>query len=126
MSMLDKLAGIDARYDELERLMGNPAIMQDYTKVGELNKERSGLEDIVKAYHSYLKQAEDLVGACELLKETDDAEMREMAELEIAELESSTENTLEQLKLMLLPKDPRDGKNAIVEIRAGAGGDVEG
>jgi peptide chain release factor 1 len=126
MSMLDKLASIDARYDELERLMGDPAIMQDYTKVAELNKERSGLEIIVKTYRDYLKQADDLLGARELLKESTDAEMRKMAELEIAELENSTEQTLAQLKLLLLPKDPRDGKSAIVEIRAGAGGDEAG
>ena len=126
MSMLDKLAGIEARYNEIERLMGDPTIAQDYEKVGELNKERSGIEDIVKAYQDYIKQVADLKGARELLKETDDAEMREMAELEIEELEASTEAMLEQLKLMLLPQDPRDGKNAIVEIRAGAGGDEAG
>jgi peptide chain release factor 1 len=126
MSMLDKLAGIDARYDEIERLMGDPTIMQDYSKVAELNKERSGLEDMVKAYRTYLKQAEDLNGARELLKESDDEEIREMAEMEVETLESSVEQILEEIKLMLLPKDPRDGKSAIVEIRAGAGGDEAG
>ncbi|MDQ7027403.1 MAG: peptide chain release factor 1 [Anaerolineae bacterium] len=124
--MLDKLAGIDARYDEIEQLMGDPSIAQDYEKVAELNKERSGLETIVKTYRNYIKQAEDLDGARELLKEADDAEMREMAALEIEELESSTQEMLETLKFMLLPKDPRDGKNAIMEIRAGAGGDEAG
>ena len=124
--MLDKLAGIEARYQELERLMGDPEIAMDYERVGELNKERSHLEDIVKAYQLYLKQQEELDGAKELLDETDDAEMREMAELEIAELEESNEKLYEELKLMLLPKDPRDGKNAIIEIRKGAGGDEAG
>lgn len=124
--MLDKLAGIEARYHELERLMGDPEIAMDYERVGELNKERSHLEEIVKSYQRYLKLAEDLEGAKELLNETEDDEMREMAHMEIEELEQSTEKLYEEIKLMLLPKDPRDGKNAIVEIRAGAGGDEAG
>lgn len=124
--MLEKLAGIAARYDEIERLMSEPSIANDYTKVGELNKERSQIEPIVQAYHRYQKQMSDLKGARELLKEADDAEMREMAQMEVDELEASSEKLLAEMKAMLLPKDPRDGKNAIVEIRAGAGGDEAG
>jgi peptide chain release factor 1 len=124
--MLEKLAGIDARYDEIDRLMSDPTVANDYTRIAELNKERSEIEDIVQAYRQYKKQQADLQGARALLKETDDDEMREMAEMEIEELESSTESLLESLKVMLLPKDLRDGKNAIVEIRAGAGGDEAG
>ncbi len=124
--MLDKLAGIAARYEEIERLMGDPEIMQDYERIAQLNKERSELQEVVAGYEQYRKQISDLQGAKELLKETDDPEMREMAQLEIEELEASNAELLEKLKLLLLPKDPRDGKNAIVEIRAGAGGDEAG
>ncbi|MCA9912458.1 MAG: peptide chain release factor 1, partial [Anaerolineae bacterium] len=124
--MLDKLAGIAARYAEIERLMGDPAVMQDYERIAQLNKERSELQDVVTGYEQYRKQISDLKGAKELLREADDPEMREMAQLEVEELEVSNAELLERLKLMLLPKDPRDGKNAIVEIRAGAGGDEAG
>lgn len=125
--MLEKLAGIEARYNEIEQMMGDPEIASDYEQVAKLNKERSDLTEIVSTFRNYTKQAADLKGARELLKEAaNDPEMREMAEMEIAELEESTAELLEQMKIMLLPKDPRDGKNAIVEIRAGAGGDEAG
>lgn len=124
--MLDKLAGIATRYDEIERMMGDPEIASDYVRVGELNKERTELQPIIADYKVYLKQQEELEGAQELLRESDDEEMREMAELEITELRDAQEALFEKLKFMLLPKDPRDGKNAIIEIRAGAGGDEAG
>jgi peptide chain release factor 1 len=125
--MLEKLAGIEARYNEIEAMMGEPEIASDYEQVAKLNKERSDLQAIVDAYRNYSKQAADLEDARELLKESDDdPEMREMAEMEVAELEESTAKHLENMKVMLLPKDARDGKNAIVEIRAGAGGDEAG
>jgi peptide chain release factor 1 len=124
--MLEKLAGIDARYEEIERLMSDPAVANDYTRVAELNKERSELEDIVSAYRRYKKQLADLESAQALLQDSDDDEMRDMAQMEIDELEGATEQLLQDMKVLLLPKDPRDGKNAIVEIRAGAGGDEAG
>ncbi|MEO1288446.1 MAG: peptide chain release factor 1 [Chloroflexota bacterium] len=124
--MLEKLAGIAARYDEIEHMMGDTEIASDYERIGELNKERTELQPIVNSYNTYIKQQEELEGARELLSETDDDEMREMAELEVAELEEAQETLYEKLKFMLLPKDPRDGKNAIIEIRAGAGGDEAG
>lgn len=121
--MLDKLAGIESRYNEIEALMGDPTVAQDYEQVAKLNKERSDLQEIVRTFRAYKKKAEELEGARELLRDPD---MREMAQVEVEELEATTEQMLEDLKLMLLPKDPRDGKNAIVEIRAGAGGDEAG
>jgi len=124
--MLEKLAGIEARYNELERLMGDPDIAQDYQHVAELAKERSGLADIVDKFRQYQQQARELDDAQDLLKEADDPDMREMAQMEIDDLRQSNEQLLEELKMLLLPKDPRDGKDAIVEIRAGAGGDEAG
>ena len=124
--MLEKLAEVESRYLELESLMGDPAIATDYERVAELAKERASLQNIVDAYRQYQRGAAELDDARELLQAADDAEMRQLASDEIAELEASNANLLEKLRLMLLPKDPRDNKNVIVEIRAGAGGDEAG
>ena len=124
--MLEKLAEVESRYHELERLLGDPAIATDYEQVAELAKERASLQDIVDAYRQYQRGAAELDEARELLQEADDAEMRELAAEEVAELEASNAELLEKLRLMLLPRDPRDSKNVIVEIRAGAGGDEAG
>ena len=124
--MLEKLAEVESRYRELEALMGDPSIATDYERVAELAKERASLGAIVDAYRLYRKQARELDEARELLQAADDADMRQMAGEEVAELEASTAELLESMRLMLLPKDPRDSKNVIVEIRAGAGGDEAG
>ncbi|MCY4539574.1 MAG: peptide chain release factor 1 [Chloroflexi bacterium] len=124
--MLEKLAEVENRYREIESLMSDPAIATDYERVAELAKERSSLQDVVDAYRAYQKQAKELDEAKDLLASADDAELRELASLEIAELETSSTDLLEQLRVMLLPTDLRDGKNVIVEIRAGAGGDEAG
>ena len=124
--MLEKLAEVESRYLELEGLMGDPEIATDYERVAELAKERASLQDIVNAYRQYQRGAAELDDARELLHAADDADMRELAGDEIAELEASNANLLEKLRRLLLPKDPRDNKNVIVEIRAGAGGDEAG
>lgn len=124
--MLEKLAEVESRYIELEALMGDPSIAMDYEKVAELAIERSSLQTIVDTYRQYQKQAQDLEGTRELLQTTDDQEMREMAQEEVIELEASNAALLEALRVMLLPNDPRDSRNVIVEIRAGAGGDEAG
>lgn len=121
--MFDKLADIEARYDELERLMGEYAT--DYEKVTEYAQERVTMEDIVNAYRAYTAQQEELEGAREMARE-DDSELRAMAEEEITRLEASIEKLAQKMKTLLLPKDLRDDKNVIVEIRAGAGGDEAG
>jgi peptide chain release factor 1 len=124
--MLDKLAGIEARYDELGRLMADPDNIADYVKMAQYAKERSGLEDIMQAFRSYKQQHEELEGARQMSDEEDDPDLRAMAEEEIGTLLESLEALEEQIKLLLLPKDPRDDKNVIIEIRAGAGGDEAG
>ncbi len=120
--MLDKLAGIEARYNELETLMADPANIADYEKVVKLSKERSDLQEIVDSYRDYVSRQEQLRDAREMLQD-DDPEMRELAQSEIPELESSLVELEDRLKSLLLPKDPRDEKNVIMEIRAGAGGE---
>jgi len=121
--MFDKLASIEARYQELENLLADPDVTADYEKVVAYSKERAGIEDMVAAYRRYQSMQDDLQGAREMLREESDAEMRELARAEVDELESSLETLAEELKMMMLPKDPRDEKNVIMEIRAGAGGD---
>ena len=124
--MLEKLAEVESRYDEIESLLADPSVAIDFERVAELAKERSSLQTIVDVYRQYQKQAQDLDGAKELLQSADDPELREMAQDEVADLETSSTALLEELRVMLLPKDPRDSKNVIVEIRAGAGGDEAG
>ena len=124
--MLDKLAGIETRYQELEQLISDPEVVADYTRVVEYSKERASLEDIVTAYRTYRDQMQELDDAREMLNDEEDPELLAMAEEEITSLRSSLDELEAQLTIMLLPKDPRDDKNVIVEIRAGAGGDEAG
>ncbi|MCK6578490.1 MAG: peptide chain release factor 1 [Anaerolineae bacterium] len=124
--MYDKLIAIEARYNELERLMGDPAIMNDYELIAEYNKERSNLAEIVEAYQRYRRESDELDGARAMLDSEKDADLREMALEEVTRLQESIDALGGQLKVMLLPKDPRDDKNVIMEIRAGAGGDEAG
>ena len=124
--MLEKLAGIETRYDELERLISDPDVMMDYAKVAEYSKERSGLEEIVEQYRIYKQQLQQLAEAKQMLDEESDPELNAMAKEEVVSLTESSEALKEKLVVLLLPKDPRDSKNVIVEIRAGAGGDEAG
>ena len=124
--MMNKLAGIEARYDELERLMGDPEVAQDYEKVAQYNKERSDLNEIVTMFRDYRAKSEAMEEARDILQTEKDADMRELAQAEIDELKDELPDMEDKLRLLLLPKDPRDDKNVIIEIRAGAGGDEAG
>jgi peptide chain release factor 1 len=124
--MLDKLASIEARFIELERLMGDPQIANDYERITEYAKERAALEEIVTAYRAYRRDSEQLDEARAMLENERDADLRAMAHEEIARLEPAIAEEEAALRVMLLPKDPRDDKNVIMEIRAGAGGDEAG
>lgn len=121
--MLEKLAGLVERYNELERLISDPDNVSDYTKIAELSKERASLSDVVDVYQDYSHQLQQLEDAKKLLAEESDPELNAMALEEVSELTSSTEALFERLKLLLLPKDIRDEKNVIMEIRPGAGGE---
>jgi peptide chain release factor 1 len=124
--MLDKLVSIEARYEELERLMSDPAVLSDYSKIAEYSKERTGLSEIVDTYRDYKRQVTQLEDARALREAESDPDLLAMADEEIAELEGSIPSLEERLKILLIPKDPRDDKNVIMEIRAGAGGDEAG
>ncbi|MBZ0276464.1 MAG: PCRF domain-containing protein, partial [Anaerolineae bacterium] len=121
--MLEKLASIAARYDELERLIADPALINDYQKITEYSKERAGLDEIIEHYRRYQREVQELEEARLMVDAEDDAELRTMAQEEVTRLETSMTDLLDKLKTLLLPKDPRDDKNVIMEIRAGAGGD---
>lgn len=124
--MLEKLAGIETRYDELERLIADPEVVMDYSKVAEYSKERASLEEIVQNFREYRRQLQQLEDAKSMLAEESDPELSAMAKEEVNTLTTSSEQLYEKLKILLVPKDPRDDKNVIMEIRAGAGGDEAG
>ncbi|MEO8610188.1 MAG: peptide chain release factor 1 [Chloroflexota bacterium] len=121
--MLEKVAAIEERYNELERLISDPAVMNDYTKIGEYSKERASLSELVENYRNYTRQLQELDEAKKMLDEESDPELSAMAHEEVTALNASTEALYNKLVLLLLPKDPRDDKNVIMEIRGGAGGD---
>jgi peptide chain release factor 1 len=119
--MLDKLTGIEDRYAELDRLLME--VGNDYQRAGELNKERIELETIVEKARGYRQALKRLEEARVILQSEQDEDLRSLAELEIRELEPQISRLEGELKALLVPKDPRDEKSVIVEIRAGTGGD---
>ncbi len=121
--MLKKLAQIEENYEELNHQLSLPDVTSDISAYTKLMKQHASLGEIVSKYREVKKMNEELVGAKELVAETEDAEMRELAELEIEEIEENLEKAEENLKFLLIPKDPNDEKNVILEIRAGTGGD---
>ena len=122
--MLERLAEIERNYEDLTAQISSPEIMSDMSTYAKTMKQHRVLEEIVVKYRDVKRMNEELAGAKELLDAAgDDAEMREMAQMEIAELETNLTKTDEDLKFLLLPKDPNDEKNVILEIRAGTGGD---
>jgi peptide chain release factor 1 len=121
--MLEKLVQLERSYDELTEQLQSPDIMSDMKVYTKLMKQHRSLTEIVDKYREVKKMKEDLEGARELAEAVDDEEMREMAQLEVAELEEKYPVAEEELKVLLLPKDPNDEKNVILEIRAGTGGD---
>ncbi|RCW77451.1 peptide chain release factor 1 [Saliterribacillus persicus] len=121
--MLDRLESLEMRYDKLNELLSDPDVINDNKKLREYSKEQSDLADIVAAYREYRQVNEELKDAKEMLNEDLDADMREMTKMEIDELADSKKELEERLKVLLLPKDPNDDKNVIMEIRGAAGGD---
>jgi len=121
--MLEKLAQIEKSYEELTEQISQPEFMSDMSVYAKLMKQHRSLGEIVEKYREVRKMTGDLAGAKDLADNAADDEMREMAELEIAEIEEKLPIAEEELKVLLIPKDPNDEKNVILEIRAGTGGD---
>ncbi len=120
--MLNKLEAIKARFDQVGIALTNPEIINNQKEFGVYSKEYRSLEKIVKPYEEYVKVLADHQYAKEALNSSDD-EMRELAKMELPELEEKKEALEKELTKLLIPKDPQDDKNAILEIRAGTGGD---
>jgi peptide chain release factor 1 len=120
--MLQKLEDVERRYVELEAQLVDPDVLSDQKSYGRVAKERSGLEPIVRAYRAWKKLREDIEGHRELL-ESDDEEIRELAKEEMPALKERFAELEAELKLLLLPKDPNDERNTVLEIRAGTGGE---
>lgn len=121
--MVEKLVGIKERFEEVSQLIVQPDTIADIKQYTKLNKEYSELEKIVKKYDEYKNILDNIDSSKEMLATEKDPEFKEMAKLELEELTERKEVIEEEIKQMLLPKDPNDDKNAILEIRAGAGGD---
>ncbi len=120
--MLDKLEAIKARFDNVGVALTNPEIINNQKEFGRLSKEYRSLEKIVQPYEAYVKVLADFTYVKENLNSSDE-EMKELAKMELPELEEQKEVLEKQLTKLLIPKDPQDDKNAIIELRAGTGGD---
>jgi peptide chain release factor 1 len=123
---LDKIKLVEDRYEELNRLMADPDVVVDHVQVTAYAQEQAELEELVQAYRSYRALEAELADTRELMELEDEVEMRDMAEQEVVRIEAEMEPLYDRMKLLLLPKDPNDEKNVIVEVRAGAGGDEAG
>ena len=121
--MLDRLDDMLRHYEELMLELNNPSVAEDQRKFRKLMKEQADLAPIVDAYKQYKQAKQDVEDSLALLDEESDEEMKELAKEELADAKKRIEELEQELKILLLPKDPNDEKNVIVEIRAGAGGD---
>ncbi len=121
--MIDKLEAIKSRFEDVGQKLVEPGIMSDMKRYSQLSKEYKDLDKIVKKYEEYKKVLSDIDSAKSLLETEKDPDFRNMAKAELDELSPEREKFEEELKQLLIPKDPNDSKNAIVEIRAGTGGD---
>ncbi len=121
--ILSRLEGVNARFEEVAQLITDPEIISDMKRYVKLNKEYKQLEPVVEAYTSYRDLLSNIENAKKMLHEESDEEMREMAKMELDRMLEQLEPMEQDIKMLLIPRDPEDDKNAIVEIRAGTGGD---
>ena len=123
MNLVDKLEKIKAKYDSINEQLSNPQIASDREKYVTLGRERSELQEIMEVYSKYASVLKNIEGNKEIVDTVDDKELVSMAEAELEELEIEQEKLEEEIKVLLLPKDPNDDKDIIMEIRAGTGGE---
>lgn len=121
--MFDKLEDLVMRFEEILNMLNDPAVIADQQRFQKLMKEQGNLQPLVDAYKEYKNCKETVDDSLAMLDEESDDEMREMLKEELSEAKKRIEELERELKILLLPKDPNDDKNVIVEIRAGAGGD---
>jgi peptide chain release factor 1 len=122
-NLLQKLESINIRFEEVGQKITDPEIISDMKRYVKLNKEYKDLEEIVKVYKDYKNTLDNIKSSKEILDSSNDADFKEMAKMELDELLPKKEKLEEDIKLLLVPKDPNDDKNVIVELRAGTGGD---
>ena len=122
-SMQEKLDDIKQRYDEVNDLIIQPDIIADQKRYVKLNREYKELQEVVEARERYMELQEGIAEAKRIIQEEKDPELKDMARQELEEYEPELEQLEEKIRFMLVPKDPEDSKNAVMEIRAGAGGD---
>ncbi|NTV19514.1 MAG: peptide chain release factor 1 [Bacteroidales bacterium] len=122
-NLLSKLSGLREKFEGISTQISDPGVMSDMKRYVSLNKEYRELEPIVEAGEKYRKLVTDLEGAKEILQSEKDEDLREMAKEEVSSIEEALPGLEDEIRLLLIPADPQDYKNAIVEIRAGAGGD---
>ena len=122
-TILEKLDGLVARFEEISTLITDPAVIADQKRYVKLTKEYKELDDLMKARKEYVQLLGNIEEAKNILANESDAEMREMAKEEMDNSQERLPVLEEEIKLMLVPADPQDSKNAILEIRGGAGGD---
>ncbi|MDR4982152.1 MULTISPECIES: peptide chain release factor 1 [Bacillus cereus group] len=121
--MLDRLQAVEDRYEKLNELLSDPEVISDTNKLREYSKEQSDMQETVEVYREYKDVREQLRDAKAMLEDKLDADMRDMVKEEVSELEGQEKELSERLKILLVPKDPNDDKNVIVEVRGAAGGD---
>lgn len=121
--MFDRLQAVEDRYDRLNELLSDPEIVNDTNKLREYSKEQSDLQETVEAYREYKDLTEQLADAKAMFDDKMDADMRDMVKEEVSELEDKVEAVEARLHILLIPKDPNDDKNVIMEVRGAAGGD---
>ena len=121
--ILTRLEGVKARFDEVSQLITDPSVISDMDRYVKLNKEYKQLEPVIEAYVAYRDLLSNIDSAKEILSDEKDEELREMAKEELESYNQQVNPLEEEIKMLLLPRDPEDDKNAIVEIRAGTGGD---
>lgn len=121
--ILERLEGVKARFQEVSRLISDPEVTSDMQKYIKLNKEYKDLEPVIRAYEEYKNTLSNIQNAKDILAHEKDEEMREMAKMELDQLSDRVGPMEENINFLLLPADPEDSKNAILEIRAGTGGD---
>ena len=121
--MFDKLEDLEKRYEEIQAELADPGVINDQARFKKLMKEQTDLSELIEKYREYKAAKKTIEDTLELLDSETDDEMRELEKEELAEAKQAVIDIEEQLKILLLPKDPNDEKNVVVEIRAGAGGE---
>lgn len=122
-NLFDRLQAVEDRYERLNELLSDPEIINDSKKLREYSKEQSDIQETIMTYKEYKSVKEQIQDAKAMLEEKLDADMRDMVKEELSELEATSEELEAKMKILLIPKDPNDDKNVIMEIRGAAGGD---